>query len=144
MSHRFGNSFNRMVGLAAGNYDPSPLIPTGITEVVYSYAVPAQRRTVLVRSFPLPVRRLEVVVRGRGIRLTGMRGQALAPLDIAGESVARWEVTDLPAAERVAFVLDGVPTSQPWRPAALAGALAVVLCAGLLMAMRRRPPAAAP
>ncbi len=133
----FHRGLRRPVETAEGFVD-HPLIPTGITEVAYSYAIPSQRRTVVARSFPLRVQRLEIVVRGRGVRLLGMRGQALPPLDVGGESVARWEVTGVGADEPVILVLDDLPTSHPWRPVAASGALAAALCSGLLITVRRR------
>lgn len=113
----------------------------GLTEVAYSYALPSNRRATFIRSFPLPVRRMEIVARGRGISLRAGRGQPLAPLAVAGEHLPRWEVRTVRAGEGVTVVLAGLPVSRPWLPyaaaAVLAGALAVSLCIRLTRAPAR-------
>lgn len=113
----------------------------GLTELAYSYAVPSNRRATLIRSFPLPVQRMEIVARGRGISLRAGRGQALAPLAVGAEHLPRWEVRAVGAGESITVVVDGLPVSRPWLPyaaaAILAGALAVSLCVRLARAPAR-------
>lgn len=130
-------------GLVAPKETPAGIadrlrIPTGLTEVAYSYALPTGARAILSRTFPFPVQRLEIAMRGRG-RLAAMQGQALPPLSLGNQEVQLWEVRGLPPGERVTLVLDGLPVSRPWMPAAIALGLAVALAAGLAAAIRRSP-----
>jgi hypothetical protein len=109
----------------------------GLTELAYSYAVPSNRRATLIRSFPLPVQRMEIVARGRGISLRAGRGQPLAPLAVAGEHLPRWEVRTVRAGEGVTVVLAGLPVSRPWLPYVSAAILAAALVCGLVMRLVR-------
>lgn len=121
---------------AAGFADRLPL-RTGITDVVYSYALPSRRRTQIDRDFPLAVQRMEVVVRGRGVRLAVTRGRGLSPLVVGEESLPRWEVAKVTAGDPITITLDALPVSNPWWPYIGAGALGVVLSALFLAALRR-------
>lgn len=113
-------------------------LPPGVSEVAYSYALATGGRAVLNRAFPFPVQRLEIAMRGEG-SLVAMQGQPLPPLTIGDQKVQRWEVHGLPAGKRVTLVLDGLPISRPWMPAAVTLGLAVALAAGLIAALRRQP-----
>ena len=113
-------------------------LPGGLSEIVYSYAVPSGTSATLVRSFLLRVQRLEVVVRGRGAGLRVDRGRAAEPLVIGGETLSRWDVSALAARVPVTIVLDHLPASRPWIPLAGAGGLAVVLGSGLTARLLRR------
>jgi hypothetical protein len=114
----------------------------GVQEVIYSYALPAGRAETIARTFPLRVRRLEIVVRGRGVELGASRGRALEALIVGRDSLPRWEIRDVAAGDAIAFTLRGLPASRPWLPAAGAGSFAVLLAAGLVAAVRdrSRPP----
>lgn len=112
----------------------------GLTEIAYSYALASTSRTAISRTFPLPVRRMEIVVRppsGRTIRLTANRGQSVPPLQVAGEGLPRWAVRSLPAGAAVTIALVGLPVSRPWLPASGALALAGVLTMVLMAHIRR-------
>lgn len=111
----------------------------GLTEVAYSYALPSNRRATLIRAFPLPVRRMEIVARGRGLSLRAGRGQALAPLAVAGEHLPRWEVRTVRAGEGITIVLAGLPVSHPWLPYAAAAVLAGVLVVALYIRLAGAP-----
>jgi len=113
-------------------------LPGGLSEIAYSYAVPSGTSTTLVRSFPLRVQRLEVVVRRRGAGLRVDRGRAVEPLVIGGETLSRWEASAVAARVPVTIVLDHLPASRPWIPLAGAGGLAAVLGAGLTVRLLRR------
>lgn len=115
-------------------------VPAGISEVAYSYALPSGRTAVMVRSFPLRVQRLEVVARGRGVGLELDRGGPVDAVLLGAEALPRWEVRALPAGEPVTILLDRLPVSHPWLPAAGASGLAVVLGTALIRHLRRGPP----
>ncbi|MGH2348820.1 MAG: hypothetical protein ACRDFT_05055 [bacterium] len=112
--------------------------PTGVTEIAYSYALPAGRDAVLTRVFPFRAHRIEVVVRGAGVALTVRDGTALPLLQLGSERLARWELRDVPAGVPVIIGLRGLPVTRNWIPVAVAGALALVLAAGIAVAVRRR------
>ncbi len=114
------------------------MAPHGLLEIAYSYALPAEARTQVGRAFPLPVQRMEIVVRGGGVRLWADHGQALPPLTVGGETLPRWDAGRLRAEETITFVLDHLPVSRPWLPPAAAGALAAVLATGLGLRLTRR------
>jgi hypothetical protein len=116
-------------------------IPRGISEFAYSYALPARSTEVLIRTFPLRVRRLEMVIRGRGAGLTASRGRTVEPLELGGEHLPRWEVRELDAGEPVRFFLTGLPVTRRWLPPAAAGAFALLLSGGFLAALKIRAPA---
>lgn len=117
-------------------------LPTGLTEVAYSYALATTTRTSFARAYPLPVRRMEIVARrhqprGKMIRVLATRGQAVPPLVVAGEMLARWELRNLHPGDAVTVILDGLPVSLPWLPPAAAGGLAAALAAGLVLRLTR-------
>lgn len=120
-----------------------PVAGRGLTEIVYSYALPTATRTSFIRAYPLPVQRMEVVVRGspraRPIRLRATRGRSISPLLVAGESMSRWAVPRLPAGTAVTVTLEGLPVSVPWLPAAGALLLAAGLGTALVLHLRRPP-----
>lgn len=131
----------RTPALEAGGFRARLTIPRGVSEIAYSYALPAASTRMLERTFPLPVQRLEMIVRGRGVMLAASRGGAVEPLQVGGESLSRWEVRAVAAGEPIAFSLRGLPISRRWFPPAAAGALAAVLLGGLAAAAKARPPA---
>jgi hypothetical protein len=106
-------------------------LASGVREVIYSYALPAGREQRLVRAFPLPVRRVEVVVRGTNVRVAASRGRALQPLDVGGARLPRWEARDLGPGEPLDVDLRGLPVSRPWVPWAAAAVFAALLAGGL-------------
>jgi hypothetical protein len=112
--------------------------PTGVTEIAYSYALPATGAAAIVRVFPLRVQRLEIIVRGPGVRAVVQHGRMLPPLRAGDQLVARWEVRDVPSGIPVVVELYGLRVARPWIPAAAAAGLAAVLVAGLAIAARRR------
>ena len=114
----------------------------GVREVIYSYALPAGREQALTRAFPLRVERMEIVARGRGVRLTASHGEMLEALLVGGERMPRWEVRGLSAGESVTVMVRGLPVSRPWLPAAAAGIFAVLLAGGLTAAAMAPAPAA--
>jgi hypothetical protein len=103
----------RVQAFEPGRFRARLTIPRGISEIAYSYALPSGSTQILARTFPLRVQRLEMVIRGRGVRLTASRGGAMAPLDIGGEHLPRWEVLGLRAGDPAG------PARQP--PVAAAG-----------------------
>ena len=133
----FHRGLHRPVRTAAG-FRARLWIPGGLSEIAYSYAVPSGSSATLVRSFPLPVARLEIVVRGRGAALRADPGRAADPLAVGGETLPRWEVSALAAGIPVTIALHHLPASQPWRPFAAAGGLALVLGSGLTVRVIRR------
>jgi hypothetical protein len=130
----------RVQAFEPGRFRARLTIPRGISEIAYSYALPSGSTQILARTFPLRVQRLEMVIRGRGVRLTASRGGAMAPLDIGGEHLPRWEVLGLRAGDPVMFSLRGLPVSRRWLPPVAAAAFAVVLAGGLAAAMMVRTP----
>lgn len=133
----FHRGVDHPVRTADGFTAPLP-VPGGLSEIAYSYAVPTGSTATLVRSFPLRVARLEIVVRGRGAELRVDRGAAVEPLAAGGETLSRWEVSALAARAPVTIILDHLPVSRPWRPVAGAGALALFLGSGLTVRIVRR------
>jgi hypothetical protein len=121
---------------AAGVMD-AVRFPTGVTEIAYSYALPAGRDVVLARVFPFRARRIEVVVRGAGVALAVRGGTALPPLELGSERLGRWELRDVPAGSPVIMTLRGLPVTRTWIPVAVAAGLAAVLAAGLIFGLRR-------
>ena len=136
-SHR---GLHRPVAVPGGFRDRLTL-GRGVSEVIYSYALPAGRQQTITRTFPLRVERMEIVVRGRGVGLTASRGQAVEALDVGGDRLPRWEVRGLHAGESLTFIMRGLPVSRPWFPLAAAGIFAVVLAGGLTAAAGARPAA---
>jgi hypothetical protein len=112
-------------------------LPTGLSELAYSYALPAGRAAVISRSYPLRVRRLEIVARGGAVRLAADRGGPGQPVSVDGERLPRWEARDLPAFGAITIRLDGLPVSNPARPRWAAALLAAALGADLLRRLRR-------
>ncbi|HEV8353418.1 MAG TPA: hypothetical protein VGR24_04390 [bacterium] len=121
----------------AGGVVDSVRFQTGITEVAYSYALPAARELALTRVFPFRARRIEVVVRGPGVAVAVRGGRALPALRLGDQELRRWELRDVPAGSPVAVTLRGLPVARTWIPLAVAGALAAILAAGLILALRR-------
>ena len=114
----------------------------GALDVIYSYAVPAGRAQELTRAFPMPVRRLEIVLTGRGAHLSASRGRAVGALAVGSDRLPRWEVRELGAGQSVTLMLRGLPVSRPWLPPAAAAIFAAVLAGGLAAGARTRPGAA--
>ncbi len=111
---------------------------TGVTEIVYSYALPSSEAMVLSRMFPFRIQRLEVVVGVPGVRVDVQGGTPLPPLRLGDQLLARWEARDVAAGTPVVIALQALPVSRAWIPAATAAAVAVVLAAGLAAGLRRR------
>lgn len=134
-------TFHRGLNSARGTPDgfsAPQRFPTGVTEIAYSYALAVGREAVLSRTFPLPARRVEIVIRGSGVQATVRDGVVVPPAEVGGERLQRWEVRDLPAAAPLVMSLRGLPTRRTWIPIAAAVGLAAVLSAGLLASLRRR------
>jgi hypothetical protein len=110
-----------------------------ITEVAYSYALPTGSREVIARVFPFDVDRMEVVGRGRHVRLAVMRGRELSPVVVGNETLPRWEIRGVPAGERVVIGLTGLPVTSRWWPSAAAAGLAGILMVGLLKGVTSAP-----
>jgi len=127
----------RSPGEMAGGFADVVRFQTGITELAYSYALPAARELNLTRVFPFRARRIEVIVRGPGVALAVRGGTALPPLRLGDQELLRWELRDVPAGSPVTMMLRGLPVTRSWIPAAVAGALAAVLAAGLILWLRR-------
>lgn len=108
-------------------------VPTGVTEVAYSYALAVQRDAVLSRTFPLSARRIEVIVRGEDVRVAVREGSTLPPADLAGGPLRRWEVRDLAAGSPLVVGLSDLPTRRSRVPLAATLGLAGVLAAALLL-----------
>jgi hypothetical protein len=123
---------------AADGFAGRVALARGAREVIYSYALPAGREARVVRSFMLPARRVEVVVRGGRTRLAASRGAALPPLDVGGARLPRWEAYDLAAGEPIEVRLSGLPVSRPWFPPTAAAVFSVLLAGGLAAGARRR------
>jgi len=117
---------------------------TGLSEIAYSYALPAGASAVVARKFPLDVGRLEVVVRGGRARLRLDRGNAIDPIQLDGETLPRWGVRALPAQQTLTLFLDRLPASRPWLPRAAAAAFAAILSAGLTARILRPRDGARP
>ena len=133
-------TFHRGLNSARGTPDgfvAPQRFPTGVTEIAYSYALAVGRETVLSRTFPLPARRVEIVVRGSGVQATVRDGVVVPPAEVGGERLQRWEVRDLPAAAPLVMSLRGLPTRRTWIPIAAAVGLAAVLSAVLLASLRQ-------
>jgi len=113
-------------------------LPRGISEVVFSYALPAGRERAVTRVYPLRVERLEIVARGRGVGLDASRGQMAGELTVGGERLPRWEIRGLSAGQPFMFTVRGLPVSRPWLPPAAAGIFAALLAGGLGAAARAR------
>jgi len=114
------------------------VLPRGISEVVFSYALPAGRVRAVTRAYPLSVQRLEIVARGRGVGLIASRGEMADALTVGGERLPRWEIRGLRAGEPFTFTMRGLPVSLPWLPPAAAGIFAALLAGGLGAAARTR------
>ncbi|MDQ7843324.1 MAG: hypothetical protein QN141_06465 [Armatimonadota bacterium] len=112
---------------------------SGLSEIAYSYLLPAGATAVVPRRFPLDVRRLEVVARGGRTRLRLDRGHPADPIRLDGQTLPRWEVRDLAADQTLTLLLDHLPASRPWLPGRAAAVLAVALGAGLTARIRRLP-----
>jgi hypothetical protein len=125
--------------VTTSGFTDSVRFPTGVTEIAYSYALPAGRDVVLTRVFPFRAHRVEVVVRGAGVALAVRGGTALPLLQLGSERLVRWELRDVPAGSPVIMALRGLPVTRTWIPAAAAAGLAAVLAAGLALYLRRRP-----
>lgn len=121
-----------------GGFRDRLVLGRGVSEVIYSYALPAGREQAVTRAFPLRVERMEVVARGPDLRLTASRGQMVDALIVGGEQLPRWEARGLGAGEPFTFAVRGVPVSRPWLPAAAAGLFALLLAGGLLAAAMAR------
>lgn len=121
-----------------GGFRDRVALQRGLTEIVYSYALPTGTEQTIVRAFPLAVRRMEVVVRGRGVTLSAPRGRELEALMVGGERLPRWQAPPLAAGQAFAFTLRGLPTSRPWVPAAAAAGFAALLAGGLVISALAR------
>ncbi|HXF81231.1 MAG TPA: hypothetical protein VNN19_00550 [bacterium] len=112
-------------------------LPTGLSELAYSYALPAGRAAVISRAYPLRVRRLEIVARGRAVQLVADRGGPAEPVSVDGERLPRWEARDLPSGDAITIRLDGLPVSNPAQMRWAVALLAAALGADLLRRLRR-------
>ncbi len=99
-------------------------------------SVAAGRALALVRTFPLRVERMEIVVRGRGVGLEASRGRAVEALTLGNERLPRWEIRGVGPRQAVTVLLRGLPVSRPWFPLGAAALFAAALASGLSARLR--------
>jgi len=122
--------------------DTIPVLP-GAMQVGYAFGLePRTRRFAWPWVLPYGATDVEVLVGDPSVRLSGPGFRAGAEVTDAGRRFARWSAGPVPAGGQLTITLDGLPASDDRWPIAAASVLAVLLLAGVAVALARRPVAA--
>jgi len=123
--------------------DAIPVLP-GAMAVGYAFGLDAAAaRRALSWTFPYGATDVEVLVADPAVRARGPSLRAAGTVTEAKRSFARWSGGPVPPGGQLAVTLDGLPPVDNRWPGTAAGVLAVLLAAGLAVALRRRPTASA-